>query len=203
MNFLINLVIFVAAFAGMEFVAWSTHKYVMHGFLWRLHESHHRKREGAFELNDLFWVAQGDFRVGAASYPRSGTQYAFLSDPFWDPGDDLQGEIFQTVVDIPANATDLDSIINDYLVIATGQGAGGSQFAPGARPVFEGIDFSGNVAQGCAQFISHQVLMSNNRWNHCAQIVPEPTAFTIWACALACGACVRRRRRGCKERLLR
>jgi len=51
---LINLAIFLAAFAGMEGVAWFTHKYVMHGFLWSLHQSHHRPREGMFELNDLF-----------------------------------------------------------------------------------------------------------------------------------------------------
>jgi beta-carotene 3-hydroxylase len=53
-DLLLNLTIFLAAFAGMEFVAWSTHKYVMHGFLWSLHKSHHRPREGLFELNDLF-----------------------------------------------------------------------------------------------------------------------------------------------------
>ena len=28
-------------FVFMEFVAWATHKYVMHGFLWYLHEDHH------------------------------------------------------------------------------------------------------------------------------------------------------------------
>lgn len=38
--------------------------------------------------------------------------------------------------------------------------------------------------QGCAQFISHQVLMSNNRWNRCAfadmgQQVSEPSSLAI------------------------
>ncbi len=54
LEFVTNLAIFLAAFAGMEFVAWGTHKYVMHGFLWCLHKSHHRPRTGTFELNDLF-----------------------------------------------------------------------------------------------------------------------------------------------------
>lgn len=49
-----GLALFLAAFAGMEGVAFLTHKYVMHGFLWNLHESHHRPREGRFEKNDLF-----------------------------------------------------------------------------------------------------------------------------------------------------
>ena len=53
-NILINLAIFLASFAAMEWVAWATHKYLMHGALWSLHKSHHRPRKGLFELNDLF-----------------------------------------------------------------------------------------------------------------------------------------------------
>ena len=40
----------------MEGVAWVAHKYVMHGFLWSLHQSHHAPRTGAFEKNDWFAV---------------------------------------------------------------------------------------------------------------------------------------------------
>jgi beta-carotene 3-hydroxylase len=40
----------------MELVAYVTHKYVMHGFLWNLHESHHVYHDGWFEKNDLFGV---------------------------------------------------------------------------------------------------------------------------------------------------
>jgi beta-carotene 3-hydroxylase len=40
----------------MEGVAWFTHKYIMHGFLWNLHQSHHSKRHGALELNDFFSI---------------------------------------------------------------------------------------------------------------------------------------------------
>ena len=40
----------------MEYVAWVVHKYLMHGPLWFLHESHHRRERGRFELNDLFGV---------------------------------------------------------------------------------------------------------------------------------------------------
>ena len=38
----------------MEFVAWATHKYVMHGFLWKIHEDHHSRGPGILEKNDLF-----------------------------------------------------------------------------------------------------------------------------------------------------
>jgi beta-carotene 3-hydroxylase len=51
---------FIAILIGfillMEAVAWITHKYVMHGWLWSLHRSHHEPREGAFEKNDWFAV---------------------------------------------------------------------------------------------------------------------------------------------------
>jgi beta-carotene 3-hydroxylase len=40
----------------MEFVAWFTHKYIMHGILWTWHESHHKIRKGFFERNDLFAI---------------------------------------------------------------------------------------------------------------------------------------------------
>jgi len=53
---LINILIVVATFMAMEGVAWLVHKYVMHGFLWRLHQSHHSPHEGPLERNDLFSV---------------------------------------------------------------------------------------------------------------------------------------------------
>jgi beta-carotene 3-hydroxylase len=48
--------LFLAVFASMEAVAWLMHKYLMHGPLWVLHESHHRPRTGWFEKNDLFGI---------------------------------------------------------------------------------------------------------------------------------------------------
>lgn len=40
----------------MEGVTWLTHRYVMHGFLWYLHEDHHKKGPGFFEKNDAFFL---------------------------------------------------------------------------------------------------------------------------------------------------
>jgi beta-carotene 3-hydroxylase len=57
MTWLTNLLAFVAAFTLTEFAAWALHRYLMHGVLWTLHESHHRKGEGHFfERNDLFFL---------------------------------------------------------------------------------------------------------------------------------------------------
>ncbi|MBN2348242.1 MAG: sterol desaturase family protein [Bacteroidales bacterium] len=38
----------------MEFVAWFTHKFIMHGFLWILHKDHHKPNHDKLEKNDLF-----------------------------------------------------------------------------------------------------------------------------------------------------
>ena len=48
-----ELFIVLLFFFLMEFVAWFSHKYMMHGFMWVWHESHHKPRKGRFELNDL------------------------------------------------------------------------------------------------------------------------------------------------------
>jgi beta-carotene 3-hydroxylase len=50
------ILIVLGVFFIMEGITWLTHKYVMHGFLWYLHEDHHRKRPGFFEKNDAFFV---------------------------------------------------------------------------------------------------------------------------------------------------
>ena len=57
MKMLIDILIVLAAFLTMEAVAWFTHKYIMHGLLWRLHKDHHRKESsGFFEHNDFFFL---------------------------------------------------------------------------------------------------------------------------------------------------
>ena len=76
MNYL-NALIVVISFLLMEVVAWLTHKYVMHGLLWSLHEDHHKKNPSSFfEKNDYFFlifaipgiisIALGNFVVGLA-----------------------------------------------------------------------------------------------------------------------------------------
>lgn len=51
------ILIYFATFLFMEFMAWFSHKYIMHGFLWHLHKDHHKKDHGSwFERNDLFFI---------------------------------------------------------------------------------------------------------------------------------------------------
>lgn len=44
------------AAVGMEYWARWAHKELWHDSLWHMHESHHKPREGAFELNDVFAI---------------------------------------------------------------------------------------------------------------------------------------------------
>ncbi|HET9058215.1 MAG TPA: beta-carotene hydroxylase [Chitinophagaceae bacterium] len=47
---------FLGTFFIMEGVTWCTHRFVMHGFLWYLHEDHHKVEPGFFEKNDAFFI---------------------------------------------------------------------------------------------------------------------------------------------------
>lgn len=48
--------IVVAMFLLMEGVAWASHRWIMHGWGWGWHRSHHEPRTGLFEANDLYAV---------------------------------------------------------------------------------------------------------------------------------------------------
>jgi beta-carotene 3-hydroxylase len=56
MSWISGLGVVLLTVAAMELVAYGAHRWVMHGFLWSLHESHHRPRTGPFEKNDWFAV---------------------------------------------------------------------------------------------------------------------------------------------------
>ncbi len=57
MIWMINIAAMFGAFLVMEFAAWCTHKYIMHGALWLLHSDHHRKdHDHALECNDAFFL---------------------------------------------------------------------------------------------------------------------------------------------------
>ncbi|TCP25686.1 beta-carotene 3-hydroxylase [Tenacibaculum skagerrakense] len=54
---LVFALVTLGTFILMEGVTWCTHKYVMHGFGWYLHEDHHQPGyPHVFEKNDAFFV---------------------------------------------------------------------------------------------------------------------------------------------------
>lgn len=59
------ILVFLLTFCIMEFMAWFTHKYVMHGFLWSLHKDHHHKHHNSWwERNDLFFIFYALISIG-------------------------------------------------------------------------------------------------------------------------------------------
>ena len=82
MTALTACLIVLATFAAMEFVAWSSHKYIMHGWGWGWHRDHHEPHDKLLEKNDLYGV------VGAIM---SMSMFALgsplvLGDRAWAPG---------------------------------------------------------------------------------------------------------------------
>lgn len=51
-----NTLIVLLTVVGMELFAAFAHRYIMHGFGWGWHRSHHEPRQRWFELNDLYAV---------------------------------------------------------------------------------------------------------------------------------------------------
>lgn len=76
MTIVYNILIVLAGFTLMEGVAWFSHKYIMHGFMWNWHKSHHEPRYGRFEKNDLFGIV---FAMISAGLMIAGT----LNDFDW------------------------------------------------------------------------------------------------------------------------
>ncbi len=82
MNFLAAASIIIATIAAMEWVAWASHKYIMHGWGWGWHRDHHERHDGFFEKNDLYAL------VGAAvsiSMFAVGSTLVMGADAWW-PG---------------------------------------------------------------------------------------------------------------------
>jgi beta-carotene 3-hydroxylase len=62
---MIFALITLGVFLTMEGVSWFTHKYVMHGFLWKLHKDHHKKDHGSWwERNDFFFIFYAGVSIG-------------------------------------------------------------------------------------------------------------------------------------------
>lgn len=99
MTTIFYLFITIATVAIMEFVAWSAHKYLMHGLLWCWHEDHHQPhlKNGFFEKNDLFFLV---FAIPSATayILGSATPHAWLF--FVGIGISIYGLIYFLIHDV-------------------------------------------------------------------------------------------------------
>lgn len=104
---MINLALVILAYIFMEFVAWSNHKYVMHGFLWNWHKDHHRKdhhhtlpektEAKRFEKNDLFFLV---YAIPAILLLIIGFSTNYLPLVFIGIGITLYGFTYFTIHDV-------------------------------------------------------------------------------------------------------
>ena len=75
MSVILAVCITLLPLLSMEAITWLTHKYVMHGFLWFLHEDHHQPNYTSwFEKNDLFFVI---FAIPSAVLMYNGIEHHF------------------------------------------------------------------------------------------------------------------------------
>lgn len=97
----LNVLIVLLSILGMELVAWSAHKYLMHGWLWVWHEDHHKphfEKEGFFEKNDLFFLV---FAIPSAAFYVLGSVYTHLDFLFYvGVGISIYGLIYFLIHDV-------------------------------------------------------------------------------------------------------
>jgi beta-carotene 3-hydroxylase len=78
MQILLYIAIVIVTFCIMECITWLTHKYIMHGLFWNLHEDHHNKTDHFFEKNDYFFVMFACISIFFFSFGSFVEGYAFM-----------------------------------------------------------------------------------------------------------------------------
>jgi len=104
---MINFALLLLAYLFMEFVAWSNHKLVMHGFLWIWHKDHHINDQikvaledmqfSGFEKNDYFFLV---YAIPAILLMLIGFYFGYSSLVFIGIGITLYGFTYFLVHDI-------------------------------------------------------------------------------------------------------
>ena len=76
------VLVVLASFLAMEGVAWSSHKYIMHGWGWGWHRDHHERHERTFEKNDLYALVGAGMSIAMFAL---GSPLVF-GPAAWEPG---------------------------------------------------------------------------------------------------------------------
>ena len=101
-----NIILLIAAYFFMEFVAWFSHKYIMHGFLWKWHKDHHvhdfqepheYENDKGFEKNDLFFLI---YAIPAIILLITGITFKMIPLIYIGIGISLYGLTYFTIHDI-------------------------------------------------------------------------------------------------------
>ena len=82
MNWLAPILIVLSTVLAMEWVAWASHKYVMHGVGWGWHRDHHEPHDNLLEKNDLYALVGAAISIGFFAV---GSPLVMGADAWW-PG---------------------------------------------------------------------------------------------------------------------
>ena len=82
MNSLAAFALVLATVCAMEGAAWSSHKYIMHGFGWSWHRDHHEPHDGFLERNDRFALVGAALSIAMFAI---GSPLIMGADA-WEPG---------------------------------------------------------------------------------------------------------------------
>jgi beta-carotene 3-hydroxylase len=82
MDWLVPLMFVLATIFAMEWVAWGSHKYIMHGFGWAWHRDHHEPHDKLIEKNDRFGLVGAGLSIAMFAI---GSEMVRGPDAWW-PG---------------------------------------------------------------------------------------------------------------------
>jgi len=78
----VPVLIVLATLLAMEWIAWASHKYIMHGPGWGWHRDHHEPHDKLLEKNDLFGLVGAAMSIAMFA---AGSRWV-LGDNAWWPG---------------------------------------------------------------------------------------------------------------------
>lgn len=80
LSLIVRSLLVLGTVAAMEWVAWASHKYVMHGFAWGWHRDHHEPHDKLLEKNDRFALFGAALSIGLFSL---GSPWVMGTDAWW------------------------------------------------------------------------------------------------------------------------
>jgi beta-carotene 3-hydroxylase len=79
-SLIVRSLLVLGTMAAMEWVAWASHKYVMHGFGWAWHRDHHEPHDGFLEKNDRFALVGAALSIGLFA---AGSPWLMGAQAWW------------------------------------------------------------------------------------------------------------------------
>lgn len=83
---IVPILIVIATVIAMEWVAWASHKYVMHGPAWAWHRDHHEPHDRVLEKNDLFALVGAALSVAMFALGSEWVMGPIIPGAAWWPG---------------------------------------------------------------------------------------------------------------------